>query len=95
MERTHDGSHGDECFGCKVLSITVNPYAMPSRLNPSKAPRQPQNKWADQIPTDSRGMPFLGPDIKPIGIKKYNENRTRIEEVRRKNEQLSTTERRP
>ena len=89
----HDGTHGDDCFGCKVKSITVSPYAMPSRLNPSKAPRQPKSTWNDQVPTDSRGMPFLGADGKPIGIKKYSENRHRIEEVRRKNHNLSTESR--
>ena len=88
---SHDGTADD--FGCRVKHFTVNPYAMPSRLNPSKAPRQPRNPLLDQVPTDERGMPFLGKDLKPIGIKKYNENRHRIEELRRKNTQLSTESR--
>jgi hypothetical protein len=33
MERTHfgDGSHGPDCFGCKILSVGIAPSAMPSR----------------------------------------------------------------
>ena len=92
----HDDSLGDdcECFRCKVLSISINPYAMPSRLNPKNAPRQPQNKLADHTPTDERGMPFLDKNLQPMTAKQVSENRHRIEQVRRKNHNLST-ERRP
>ena len=31
MQRTHYGQHGDDCFGCRVLSISFAPSAMPSR----------------------------------------------------------------
>jgi len=29
--RTHDGSHGPECFGCKVKSVHISGEAMPTR----------------------------------------------------------------
>jgi len=31
MIRTHDGSHGPDCFGCKVRSVHISGEAMPSR----------------------------------------------------------------
>ena len=83
----HDGT-GDD-FGCKVQTIQYNPYAMPSRLNPKAAPKVTEPKWEQIVPTDNRGMPFLDKTGAPIGIKKYTENRHRIEEQRRKNYQLS------
>ncbi len=79
----HDGTHED-CFGCKVKSITFNPYSMPSRLNKKIQPKQPEPRWERGVPTDQRNMPFVGKDMAPIGIKKYVENRHSIEQHRRK-----------
>lgn len=31
MISTHDGTHGDDCFGCKVKRIHISGEAMPSR----------------------------------------------------------------
>jgi hypothetical protein len=83
MIRTHDGSHGPDCFGCKVQSISFDPYAMPSRLNKKIPPRTPNPAWERGIPTDSRGMPFLRKDGTPMGVKEYSENRHQIEQHRR------------
>ncbi len=83
MERTHHGQHED-CFGCKVHSIQVNPYAMPSRLHPSNPPAKPKNSWEKGIPTDSRGMPFLNKNGQIMGQKEYAANRHSIEETRRR-----------
>lgn len=84
----HDGTGED--FGCKVKHITYNPYSMPSRLNPSAAPKVSEPKWEQTVPTDSRGMPFLDKTGSPMGVKAYGQHRHRIEEQRRKNHQLST-----
>jgi hypothetical protein len=81
---SHDGSHGPECFGCKVKSITFSPYATPTRLNPRRPPRQPNPAWERGVPTDARGMPFLRKDGTPMGVKEYAENRHAIEEHRRR-----------
>lgn len=33
MIRTHDGSHGPDCFGCKIRSVHISGEAMPTRGN--------------------------------------------------------------
>lgn len=33
MVRTHDGSHGDDCFGCRIKTIHISGEAMPTRGN--------------------------------------------------------------
>jgi hypothetical protein len=84
LEKTHFGQHGDGCFGCKIQTIQISPYATPNRLHPERAPRTPNNSWEKGIPTDSRGMPFLKADGSAMGVKEYGEKRHQIEEHRKK-----------
>lgn len=79
---SHDGTGND--FGCKLKSIQFDPYSMPSRLHPSVAPRRPNPAWERGIPTDRRGMPFLKGDGTPMGVKEYAQNRSQIDERRRR-----------
>lgn len=67
-----------ECFGCHIRSVQWSPAATPTRRNHLPS-RRPSNSWERGTPTDNRGMPLLGPDLKPIGQKKYSENRSTIE----------------
>lgn len=86
MDRRHSGQHGPDCFGCKIQNVNFDPRAMPSRRNriPPKA-KEPLNSWNRGVPRDSRGMPYLDPgDLSPIGQKKFSENRSQIDEARRK-----------
>lgn len=80
MERTHDGRHGPDCFGCRIGD---GPYlsakATPSRT-PSKATaRVPGNSWERGIATDGRGLPITGTDGQPLGVKQLADDRHRIE----------------
>ena len=77
----HTGQADD--FGCRVKSFQVNPYAMPSRLNHSAAPKTPDNTWERGIPTDSRGMPFLSQSGEFMGQKEFSERRHEIEDKKR------------
>lgn len=54
---THDGSHGPECFGCKIRSIQISPSATPSRRN-NIPPAQGNNSWEKGILRDERGLPI-------------------------------------
>lgn len=73
----HDGSHGEECFGCKIRTINLSPAATPSRRN-SKTPREStNNSWEKGIPTDSRGMPYLDSNLNVIGQKRWAETERR------------------
>ncbi len=63
--------------------MQVSPSATPSRRN-TVAPRTPNNAWERGVPRDSRGMPVLNPDLTPMGAKQFAENRSRIEESRRR-----------
>lgn len=56
---------------------------MPSRYNKIAPKVRDLNNWEKSVPRDSRGMPFLGKDLKPISQKKYVENRHRIEQAKR------------
>jgi len=79
----HDGSHGEGCFGCKIQTISFDPYSMPSRLNFKSPPKQPEPRWERGIATDQRNMPFLDRSGSPIGVKRYAEERHSIEQHRR------------
>lgn len=74
------------CVTCKFRSIQISPAATPNRTQARRAahpPRTPNNSWEKGIATDERGMPLLGKDAEPIGVKQYAEQRRPIEERRR------------
>ena len=84
MNRTHGtGQCEPDCFGCKVLTVSFDPYAMPSRLNPHSAPKKPQNQWEKGIARDERGMPYLNARGGEMSVKEFGEKRHAIETEKR------------
>jgi len=81
-----DGSIDDTCFRCRALTQqVVTPHSF-STKTPSKArPAKPKNSWERGIARDSRGMPYLHPDLSPVGIKEATStHRHLIEEHERR-----------
>lgn len=74
----HDGSHGDDCFGCKIRTIQWSPAATPSRRN-TIPPRTPNNSWEKGIAKDERGMPLLNEKGDPVGLHEMASNRGKYE----------------
>lgn len=56
MIRTHDGSHGPDCYGCKIQSITIAPSAMPTRNGGQTAvdTNARDARWARDMPAYKR-----------------------------------------
>lgn len=79
MERTHDGTHED-CFGCRIQTVQIDPRAMPSRRN-NKPPSvsKTSNSWERGRVRDERGMPLLGPNG-PVSVKEFASDRHGHEE---------------
>lgn len=75
----HDGTV-DGCFGCKIRTINVDPYAMPSRLHhgPKYMKKAPENSWEKGIARDDRGMPILKSDGSRMGVKEFGEKRSKL-----------------
>lgn len=92
MERTHDGSHGDDCFGCRIQSIQFDSRAMPTRRNdarpPGVAPSWEKGR-VGETRADGSFMPYLTGDHKPLGVKQWQDQRSKREPIRR--HQLNTT----
>lgn len=42
----HDGSHGDDCFGCRVKTVAFSAAAMPSRHPHEARSAQTEKQWA-------------------------------------------------
>lgn len=82
----HEGAHHvdgpAECFGCKVKSISVNPYAMPTRLHHTVR-KAPEPSWEKGVVRDNRGMPQLNEFGNPMGVKEYSERRHEVEASKR------------
>lgn len=90
--RRHDGTHGDDCFGCRIQTIQMAPSATPSRVN-NVPPRTPDPAWergrAGETRRDGSFMPYLTSDFKPIGVKQMQEKRAIYEGARHR--QLAET----
>lgn len=69
-ERRHDGSHGPDCFGCRIQTVNLSPAATPSRYN-NVSGHVYGPTWERGIPTDERGMPRLGADGEPMRSKAW------------------------
>lgn len=82
----HDGSHGDDCFGCRIKTIQIAASATPTRRN-NVAPRKPDPAWergrAGEHRVDGSFMPYLKPDLSPIGVKHMQDKRTVYETSRK------------
>lgn len=65
--------------------LQVSPAATPNRAN-TGGPRyrESSNVWERSTPVDQRGMPQLGPDLKPLKAKAYSEQRQAIEARKRR-----------
>jgi hypothetical protein len=76
---THDGSHEEGCFGCKIRSLQWSPSATPSRRN-TIAPRKPQNHWERGIAMAKPNMPLLDSGGNQIGLQELADRRPYVEE---------------
>lgn len=45
MKKTHDGSHGDECFGCRIQTVGFGAAAMPTRMGAANAQADVERRW--------------------------------------------------
>lgn len=86
MQVTHDGSHGDDCYGCRIKSIQLSPAATPTRHN-RVAPRKPDPAWergrAGERRVDGSFMPYLHGDGTPVGVKHMQDRRGHLEAARK------------
>lgn len=90
---SHDPHLGDSCtcFKCHIGSINISPAALPTRRN-HNPPKPPSlNNYEKAEPRDARGMPFLGPDLKPISQKSLDATRRQREEAIRHPETVKDT----
>lgn len=80
MERTHDGRHGADCFGCRIgPGPYVAPSALPTRTRQvAAAPKPLGNSWEKGVAVDDRGLPICGANG-PLGVKELADDRHRIE----------------
>lgn len=88
ISKTHDGSHGEDCFGCRIQSVQFDPRATPSRRNnepPSKAAPAWERGIAGEHRRDGSFMPFIDDrTMNPIRVKQFGEHRHRYEEAIRR-----------
>ena len=96
MERTHDGSHGDDCFGCRIQSIRLGAEATASRTKNKVLPRQVEPTWEKGIAGEHRPgggfMPYLKPGTHtPMGVKEASQRRRQIDEFKRRRHHARTS----
>lgn len=84
MERKHRGQHGEDCFGCRVQTVTVSPAATPSRRN-KVAPKtdDTSNNWERGYVYDRPGMPYLDSNLEPVGTKEWV-NKPKLREAKKR-----------
>lgn len=89
---SHDGQHGDDCFGCKIKTVQLSPSSTPSRRNSIPPKTNPDsNAWERGIARDSRGMPVLDENLQPMGLKEYAHKKRAVEDGRRKSQYTADT----
>ena len=64
--------------GC-IKTVQVDPRATPTRTRRG-VPRTPDPAWERGVPTDGRGMPYLRPDLTPMGVKEFASKRSKFED---------------
>jgi hypothetical protein len=74
MLRTHDGSHGPDCFGCRIQTVNFDPSAMPTRRNTNPG-FEADNAW-ERGKAHLDGWPVLGTDLEPLPLAEWAEQRT-------------------
>lgn len=85
IEKTHDGRHGPDCFGCRIQNVQLTPSATPSRNADKFVYRPPtEPSWEKGIAGEHRPgggfMPILKPGTTtPMGVKEYSENKRAID----------------
>lgn len=63
------------CFPHKLGTVGLAADAVPTRTPGQAAPARPSNSWERGVVKDERGVPYLGSDLKPIGVKQYADRR--------------------
>lgn len=79
--------------GC-IQTIQLAPSATPSRNEDGRRkhpPRTPDPSWEKGIATDHRGMPYLKPDLTPMGVKEAAQKRSSFEAQNKLKVSTSTT----
>jgi hypothetical protein len=90
MDRTHDGRHGDDCFGCRIQTVRLSTSCTPSRNNDA-APATANPAWEKGVVGEHRRdgsfMPYIeNHTMNAIHVKEFAENRRHYEsELRRAN----------
>ena len=73
--------------------LNVSPKASPVKRRGIKpTEHEPNNAWERGIATDSRGMPYLNPDLSPMGVKRFSELRSKFEDRNKSHVSTSTSE---
>lgn len=71
------------CLACKLGTIQISQQVKGHRPG-GAPPAGNRNSWEKGIATDGRGVPLLGADMEPIGIKRYGEQRQTLEAERQR-----------
>lgn len=69
------------CLACKLSTIQISQQVKGHRPG-GTPPAGNRNSWENGIAKDERGVPLLGADMEPIGIKRYGEQRHVLEAER-------------
>ena len=67
------------CRTCKLQTIRISPKVAPSSNSAPPTWHQNRNSWEKGTVKDARGVPLLGEDLQPIGVKRYGEQRHKFE----------------
>lgn len=73
---SHDGSHGSDCFGCRIKTVAFGAGTAPSRTVRGGKPSEPKNSWERGIARDHRGMPRLDSNLEPIRVHRWASERS-------------------
>lgn len=75
------------CYRCKIASIQISPYAMPSRLRPQHRPKRVIDSYNRGVVRQGDGTPYHRPDGSVIGLHELTGNHRAIErEIRDRHE---------
>ena len=66
MQRTHDGSHEEGCFGCRIQTVSFAASAMPTRKVEATAHKAEEKRMARDLPAYKR---LRNEGLQPAGTK--------------------------